>query len=240
MKKTISAILVIVILFNYIFCQTPVKAIDDAGPGDTKISNIMVGQESQPSDSITSEIIEDGKVSKTTGGGDKVELNQQSNGSAIIGLVLGVLALFVDLLAVQIDLIMAQLTYSTENGSLNYFVTIDKIVFNRVPLFNINYFNTNSTYKVGDMEIEASSSVNDIKKSAASMFYVCRLIALSIGLLVLIYIGIRMAISTVASEEAKYKKMLVSWVESIVLLFMMTYIMAIMMYFRRSLNRFIL
>ena len=146
-------------------------------------------------------------------------------------MILGILALLVDLLAFQVDLIMAQLTYSTENGSLNYFLSIDKIVFNRVPLFNINYFNTEDTYTVGDLEIDASQSVNDIKDSVATMFYSCRLIALSMALIVLIYIGIRMAISTIASEEAKYKKMLVSWVESIVLLFMMTYIMSIMMYF---------
>ena len=35
-----------------------------------------------------------------------------------------------------------------------------------------------------------------------------------------------MAISTVASEQAKYKKMLISWFESIVIIFAMPYIMA--------------
>lgn len=231
MKKTISTILVIVILCNFIFCRMPVFAVDEDGPGDTKMSDVYVNDSAQPSNEITAQILEEGKVSRTTGGGDKVETSHQNFGSSIIGMILGILALLVDLLAFQVDLIMAQLTYSTENGSLNYFLSIDKIVFNRVPLFNINYFNTEDTYTVGDLEIDASQSVNDIKDTVAAMFYSCRLIALSMALIVLIYIGIRMAISTIASEEAKYKKMLVSWVESIVLLFMMTYIMSIMMYF---------
>lgn len=40
----------------------------------------------------------------------------------------------------------------------------------------------------------------------------------------LIYVGIRMALSTVASEEAKYKKMLKDWVVSFVLVFLLQYI----------------
>ena len=37
-----------------------------------------------------------------------------------------------------------------------------------------------------------------------------------------------MAISSVATEQAKYKKMLLSWVESIVILFLMPYIMSLL------------
>ena len=42
---------------------------------------------------------------------------------------------------------------------------------------------------------------------------------------VLICVGIRMALSTVADEKAKYKKMFMAWVESIIILFVMVYIM---------------
>ena len=40
-----------------------------------------------------------------------------------------------------------------------------------------------------------------------------------------LYVGIRMAISSVAEEKAKYKKMLVDWVVSLGLLFVLHYIM---------------
>ena len=43
-------------------------------------------------------------------------------------------------------------------------------------------------------------------------------------LAVLIYIGIKMAISTVASDQAQYKRMLKDWAVSFALLFLLNYI----------------
>ena len=43
---------------------------------------------------------------------------------------------------------------------------------------------------------------------------------------VLLYIGIRMMLSTVASDKAKYKQMLIDWLVGMCLLFFMHYIMA--------------
>ena len=63
-----------------------------------------------------------------------------------------------------------------------------------------------------------------------------RLVAIALSLLTLIYIGIRMAISTVASDQAKYKKMLIGWIESIFLLAVMLYIMAIIIIFSNKLT----
>ena len=51
-----------------------------------------------------------------------------------------------------------------------------------------------------------------------------RLIAIVALSAVLVYIGIRMAISTVASEKATYKKMLFDWFTSLALIFLLHYI----------------
>lgn len=94
--------------------------------------------------------------------------------------------------------------------------TPDSIFFNHYKITDINFFEVN---RVGDANI-----VTTIKKSVAFWYYVMRIIALSILLGVLIYVGIRMAISTVASEKAMYKKMLVDWASSFALVFLMHYI----------------
>lgn len=47
---------------------------------------------------------------------------------------------------------------------------------------------------------------------------------------VLIYMGIRMVLSSVSEEKAKYKKMMVDWIVAICILFFLHYIMAIIMY----------
>ena len=53
-----------------------------------------------------------------------------------------------------------------------------------------------------------------------------RSIAVVLMMSVLLYIGIRMMLSTVASDKAKYKQMLIDWLVGMCLLFFMHYIMA--------------
>lgn len=47
---------------------------------------------------------------------------------------------------------------------------------------------------------------------------------------VLIYVGIRMVLSSVSEEKAKYKKMMVNWVVAICLVFFLHYMMSIIMF----------
>ena len=67
-----------------------------------------------------------------------------------------------------------------------------------------------------------------IKTNVAEWYYTIRLMALVGMLLALGAIGIKMAISTVASDKAQYKQMLSSWVVGIILLFGIHYYMILM------------
>lgn len=64
-----------------------------------------------------------------------------------------------------------------------------------------------------------------IKEAVAKWYYVMRLIVIAFMLLLLIFIGIKMAISTIASEKAVYKQMLVDWVAGMIIVFSIHYIM---------------
>ena len=227
MKKIISCLLVVSIILNFISASVVYAEPSGTSPDDSESSGVL-NQPAAVSDGVAAEITQEGTVSQTQDSATKVATTALSFGASIVGTVIGLLArLFNIFFAAQVDIIMSQLTYGTENGELNYWFTIDRCVFNRVPLFNINYFDIEEgTYQVGDTEIEKNASNIEIKKGITGVYYICRIIALAIGLLVLIYIGIRMAISTVASEQAKYKKMLVSWIESIVIMFLMVYIIS--------------
>ena len=92
-------------------------------------------------------------------------------------------------------------------------LTPDDIFFNRVSFTNINFFDFN-----------CSASVKVIRENVAAWYYTLRIFSISALLLVLLYIGIRMAISTVASDQAKYKKMITDWLVSFALLFLLHYI----------------
>lgn len=63
-----------------------------------------------------------------------------------------------------------------------------------------------------------------IQANVMKYYYYLRNVSLGISLIVLIYIGIRMALSTVTSDRIKYRKMFVNWVASIFILFFMHFI----------------
>lgn len=230
MKKILSSLLIVLIFFNFIFCSLSYAA--GAEERDSELQESSTYLQSAPaSNTIMTDIIDEGSVSQTQGSANKVSTASGSYGTSIVGFVIGLIARLLNIMiALQVDLIMGQLTYATENEELKYFITIDRLVFNRVPLLNINYFDTED-YEVGDLTLVANESNSEIKKSVSGVYYICRLLAMIIGLIVLIYIGIRMAISTVASDQAKYKKMLMSWVESILIIFLMPYIISFIINF---------
>ena len=64
-----------------------------------------------------------------------------------------------------------------------------------------------------------------IKENIATWYYIIRMLAMAIMLVVLIAVGIKMALSTVASDKAVYKRMLVDWVVGVIMLFTLHYFM---------------
>lgn len=258
MKKIISSILIVVLLFNFIsantfsaYAATGTGYTDPGGEGaertdgKTSMENSMTEQEAEPSEGASTDILEEGEVSTVTGGTNKTTTSSDSAGISAVGNVLGVIALIIDIVAIIVDVVLGQLTYCTEydfygNSDTKYFLSLERIVFNRVPLFDINFFNikddteiANAKYTVGISgtehirNIKISSSVNDIKQQVALVYQITRILAAIIGFLVLLYVGIRMALSVTAEDKANYKNMLIAWVESIVLLFAMPYIMVV-------------
>ncbi|MBQ7409992.1 MAG: hypothetical protein IJW20_01245 [Clostridia bacterium] len=128
-------------------------------------------------------------------------------------------------LANALDGLTADIAYSQgaidENGVIrpdtfftNESITPFDIFFNRVALVDVNFFNIP----------QEESIIRNVRVAIAGWYYVMRNIAASILLCVLIYVGIRMALSTVASDKASYKKMLVDWVCSLALIFLIQYI----------------
>lgn len=109
-------------------------------------------------------------------------------------------------------------------NSDSYAATIGNIVFNKCGLTSANFF---PEVWVGGKIQYSGETIDVIFQNIRQYYYIIRNFSIAILLLILLYIGIRMAISTVASEEAKYKKMLKDWVISLVLLFVLHYIIII-------------
>lgn len=103
---------------------------------------------------------------------------------------------------------------AADGGTSTLFVTPYEIFFNEISITDINFFNFTDGGKVSTL----------FREEVAKWFYFVRTVAVAILLVVLVYVGIRMAISLFADDKAKYKKMLVDWFMSLALLFVMQYI----------------
>ena len=139
-----------------------------------------------------------------------------------IGILVAVLTLPLRLVAIgagyAVNALTAKIAYvdkATEGNSVETFITPFDIFFNKVKLFEINFFDIKDDGLI----------ISQVRASVAGWYYVMRTLAAAILLVILIYVGIRMAISTVASDRAMYKRMLVDWVASLALIFILQYIM---------------
>jgi hypothetical protein len=243
MKRILSTLICVIILFNFIFASC--SYADEVAESDDVASKFNFGDtEMTVSDDFVNEITYEGtSTDPKTGSSETYDLFSGSMGN-VLGTVLGIVSMIFSIVPLTAEIVLTIITAdgtdlmnSITSSTDNYLFSIEKTVFNEIGMFNIDYFDFSSESKShnffglfnnngsddGD-SVEVPNSIITIKKSVAKWFIICRLIAVASCLLVLIYVGIRMAVSTVASDKAKYKKMLVGWVEAIILLFLMQYI----------------
>lgn len=121
-----------------------------------------------------------------------------------------------------------------------YSVSPEEIFEGKLVLFDINFFNPKVVesakdengkeyyyYKDGNEEVVTSKQNTAMQLSGViqKWYYLIRNIALVFMVLILVYIGIRIMFSSIASDKSKYKRMLGDWVISMLLVFVLQYIM---------------
>ena len=74
-------------------------------------------------------------------------------------------------------------------------------------------------------QIEYESTANILQKGISTWYNTFRKIALVVLLSMLIFVGIKMILTSVADKKAKYKKFLIDWLTAICLLFVLHYLM---------------
>ena len=100
-------------------------------------------------------------------------------------------------------------------------VTIDNYM--QDPNSTILYLYTVQTAQSGVTKVSIAKQLQPV---VATWYVTLRAIAL-VGLLsVLVYIGIRILLTSIAEDKAKYKKMLTDWAVALCLLFVLQYVMA--------------
>lgn len=91
----------------------------------------------------------------------------------------------------------------------------DVVIFNRLPFFDPNFINPDP---------EAPTAI--MKGIIANMYDSFVVIAIAMFIVIAMIIGIKLAISSIATEKAKYKQAILTWVMGILILLSMKWIIA--------------
>lgn len=135
----------------------------------------------------------------------------------VVGVVFWVVKL-IPMIIARLFMSLVSLAINGTEGFVSGF-TLDKVLFNEIPLLQVNFF------QMPEAGAFNSEMITSLRKNVSIWYVSIRNLAAVILAIMALYVGIRMAISSVAEEKAKYKKMLVDWVVSLGLLFVLHYIM---------------
>ena len=118
---------------------------------------------------------------------------------------------------------------TVNNGGTLSIITPGDILFNRLAITDINFFNL-STFGPASNQKNLSGNDNPIKllkQSVANWYMTLRTMAIIILLCVLVYIGIRMVLASNPDTKKDYKKMLVNWFVSLAMVFLLHYLIIV-------------
>ena len=101
--------------------------------------------------------------------------------------------------------------------------TIEDIIYNNIPLLDVNIF----TSTPGGQQIPDDSIVAIIRGIISGWYVSFRNLALIALVIMVMYLGIRIALSTIPEKSGQYKTALWSWVVSIILVFIIHYFMVV-------------
>ena len=209
MKKCISIILVFTILINALLPNYIL-----AGKNGDNYSDVTSSKDEKAGKETVDKIMGDGTVSVPTedGSTDK-EVNEKANFGGWIASII-VIIFFPLVYTVRILVTIVAPSTVKEGTLLIPWFTIQGMLTDKIDLVNANIFNAETSNKAN----------NVIKQNVQKWYYAIWVMSIILNMVVLVYIGIRMAMSTVADEKAKYKSQLIAWFQSIVLLLSLIHI----------------
>ncbi|MNP01884.1 hypothetical protein D3C76_937120 [compost metagenome] len=111
-------------------------------------------------------------------------------------------------------------------GASGSFPFVDQIIFNKIAFFDPNFINTPTVTGVAGGADVTSAPVYIMKGIIQQLYYSAFIISGAIFVIAAMVIGIKLAISTIASEKAHYKEALTHWLFGLVLLFTVHFLMA--------------
>ncbi len=112
-----------------------------------------------------------------------------------------------------------------------YAISPYEIFANKVAMLDVNFFQPNKYDEVdtmvGEEGKEQKSSAAELQGTIAKWYVSIRNFAVVVMMIILVYVGIRIVMSSAAEDRAKYKQRLMDWIIAMCLLFFMHYLMTL-------------
>ena len=215
MKSKLIGVIIFILMFTTLMPNF-IYAVDEDTKFDINTQDFKTIQENYGEGKFN-KLKDEGKADISASAGTKTKQIRETHslGASLAGIVTTTLLYPVMIASMIITVTTRGNDAFFSDGRLINWFTIEDTVFGRIDMFDADFF----TYDTNDVSFNGK-----IKSSVAVFYYIMKVIAVLAGLVMLIYVGIRMAISTVASEQAQYKKMLTDWLVSFALIFMLNYI----------------
>ena len=143
--------------------------------------------------------------------------------------VLDALASFVYAVASIVENLVGQV-FKSLTGSTD-FPWADKIIFNSIPLLDINFFNASE----GSFFKSSGGEDTVLAKVVRNTYFSVLAIVIAFLTIVVAIAATKMALSTLATEKAKYKEAVTKWLFSITLIFLMHNLMSFIFFVNEGL-----
>ena len=120
--------------------------------------------------------------------------------------------------------------YTDGTNGYYYYATEKNVLRLSAPTAGVaGIGNGEVTVDITNLEVQKGNSIPSygmaLSKNISKWYYTIRVIAIVGMMSVLVYVGIRILLSSTSSQKAKYKQMLGDWLVGMILLFTMHYIM---------------
>lgn len=143
-------------------------------------------------------------------------------------ILLDTLANMINAVASLIEYLIGSVFYSLTGD--NIFPWADRIIFNGIAFLDINFLNPDENSLFGSSS--SPTILGDVVRDVYSTIFSLAVLFLGVAVGIM---AIRLAISSIAAEKAKYKQAIVNWVTCLVMLFLMHYILAFVFWINEQL-----
>ena len=215
MKKTIAIILIILISLNLL--GTKVYGVDYGTHEDLDLLSEAITESNFDS------LMDYGET--TTSGENKESNRTRINNSTTLGITITkILATLVVSIGKVINFISSAIVNGSGDSTGSNTVTVQKILNNEYGIFGIDFYNSPNA------KDSHAQTISKFRNNVAVWYISLRNIALIGMVIILIYIGIRLALLIGYSNEAasrdiaRYKKLIINWFTGIILVFILHYL----------------